>query len=523
MVGGTAFTLPISLRNMTTASAADVSVRLDLPTGWTATPAQFALGTMAAQASEEVTFTVTPPVGAVPGALSAVVTWTDGSGARTLTVPIDTAVSCSATPTRPTAITRVSSEQNSPEEVARATATIDGSRSTFWHTQWDPTEVAHPHQIVFDMGAQLDICAVTLVPRTGTNTGAVNGQIKDYEIYATNDPGVAAQAASTTVPAGWGEPVAAGSLPGGFQDKLVGFDEVVNARYLLLVSKSEQGGLAFTTLAEFTADVAAPDTTAPVVGAVGDQSAEAGSTVSIRVSATDAAAPLTYSARGLPSGVTIDPATGVISGSPATAGTYAVTVSVTDPAGNVGTAAFTLTVHPKPTPTTPDPTTPAPTNPSPTNPAPPTYVRTVPYTMPGEHDFNGRQWFTQCEPYSQTERCRTLIWASVVKRTGDTYSIERGWAFNNLTYLPFMKRAQWATNPLGGYGRVSFNGEFVGTDQSKWQTVCDTAATGRNACRSYRLTTVYAAKPKVGGGYAFSQANQWVFNNIVLFGTYARN
>ena len=110
----------------------------------------------------------------------------------------------------------------------------------------------------------------------------------------------------------------------------------------------------------------------------------------------------------------------------------------------------------------------------------------------------------------------------MVKRTGDVYSIERGWAFNNLTYLPFMQRSQWANNPLGGYGRDSFNGEFVGTDASKWRTECDTSATGRNACRSYRLTTVYAATPKAGGGYAFGQANQWVFNNIVLFGGYTR-
>lgn len=37
------------------------------------------------------------------------------------------------------------------------------------------------------------------------------------------------------------------------------------------------------------------------------------------------------------------------------------------------------------------------------------------------------------------------------------------------------------------------------------------------ACRSYTLTTVYSAKPKAGGGYTFTQSQQWVFNNIVLF------
>ena len=32
------------------------------------------------------------------------------------------------------------------------------------------------------------------------------------------------------------------------------------------------------------------------------------------------------------------------------------------------------------------------------------------------------------------------------------------------------------------------------------------------------MTTVYAAAPKAEGGYTFSQFNQWVFNNIVMFG-----
>ena len=141
----------------------------------------------------------------------------------------------------------------------------------------------------------------------------------------------------------------------------------------------------------------------------------------------------------------------------------------------------------------------------------------MPYTVPGKHLHNGRQWLTSCEPYSQTERCRTEIWASVVKRTGTTFTIERGWAFNNLTYLPYMTRAQWANNPLGK------TGTFVGTDGQQWRTECDTAATGGNGCRTYRWTTVYnAVKSEKTGGYDFTQENKWVFNNLVLFGNYER-
>ncbi|AQP44424.1 hypothetical protein RPIT_06025 [Tessaracoccus flavus] len=103
-----------------------------------------------------------------------------------------------------------------------------------------------------------------------------------------------------------------------------------------------------------------------------------------------------------------------------------------------------------------------------------------------------------------------------MKRTGSTYTLERGWAFNNLTYLPFMKQSQWANNPLGRPGT------FVGGDGAQWRTECNTAATGGNGCRAYRLTTVYFAKPTSSGGYTFGQQNQWALNHIVMFGGYSR-
>ncbi|WP_143028206.1 hypothetical protein [Tessaracoccus flavus] len=74
-----------------------------------------------------------------------------------------------------------------------------------------------------------------------------------------------------------------------------------------------------------------------------------------------------------------------------------------------------------------------------------------------------------------------------------------------------MARSQWSANPLG------FAGAWTGADGARWRTECDTPATGANACRSYRLTTVYSAEPRPTGGYDFAQDNQWVFNNIVMF------
>lgn len=54
-----------------------------------------------------------------------------------------------------------------------------------------------------------------------------------------------------------------------------------------------------------------PDTTVPEINAIADQAVQVGSAVSLQVEATDdRSSDLTYSATGLPAGVTIDPATG---------------------------------------------------------------------------------------------------------------------------------------------------------------------------------------------------------------------
>lgn len=168
---------------------------------------------------------------------------------------------------------------------------------------------------------------------------------------------------------------------------------------------------------------------------------------------------------------------------------------------------------PGPSPASPSPT-PLPTRTPTSKPSSPTATPTLPqdpYSTPGLHLINGRRWLTTCEPYSRTTRCRTEIWASVVQRRGTGFAVVQGWAFNNLTYLPRMTRAQWAGNPLGSHG------SWTAADGRAWLTECDTAVTGSNGCRSYTLTTVYSARPRSGGGLVFNQETRWVFNNIVRF------
>lgn len=133
------------------------------------------------------------------------------------------------------------------------------------------------------------------------------------------------------------------------------------------------------------------------------------------------------------------------------------------------------------------------------------------YTTPGEHEVNGRKWRTSCEPYSQTMRCTTEIWATKTTSVGGRYVSKTDWTFNNLTYLPKLTRAQWKTNPIGQPG------SWTATDGRKWMTICDTPETGGNGCRSYVMADLVAATKQPNGTYTFRTVRDWYFNNIVQF------
>ncbi|WP_197510534.1 hypothetical protein [Tessaracoccus coleopterorum] len=130
------------------------------------------------------------------------------------------------------------------------------------------------------------------------------------------------------------------------------------------------------------------------------------------------------------------------------------------------------------------------------------------YTTPGFHIANGRWWLTSCEPYSQTSRCTTEIWATQVVREGSRFVNKSGWYFNSLTYLP-MNRATWAGNPLARTGEFTSSGR-------RWRTECDTPVTGMGGCRNYiRATTVQA--DKLDGRWTFRQQDTWVLNSMIRF------
>jgi putative Ig domain-containing protein/phospholipase D-like protein len=97
--------------------------------------------------------------------------------------------------------------------------------------------------------------------------------------------------------------------------------------------------------ATFTWDVGTVSNTVTVTNP-GSQAGTVGTAASLQIAATDSASgqTLTYSATGLPAGLSISSTTGLISGTPTTAGSNSVTVTATDTTGAAGSATFTWTI-----------------------------------------------------------------------------------------------------------------------------------------------------------------------------------
>jgi len=98
----------------------------------------------------------------------------------------------------------------------------------------------------------------------------------------------------------------------------------------------------------FNADFNGTAANTVTVTSPGSPTGTVGTAGSVQISASDSASgqTLTYSASGLPAGLSINSSTGLISGTPTTAGTSTVSVTATDTTGASGSTSFSWTVNP---------------------------------------------------------------------------------------------------------------------------------------------------------------------------------
>ena len=114
---------------------------------------------------------------------------------------------------------------------------VDGDPSTFWHTMYSITLAKYPHWVDFDAGKEKIIRGFTYLAR---QDGSLNGCIKDYEIYVSNDN------------KNWGNPILKGKFEKTAKLQKVMFGKPVKARYVRLRALNEQNGQDYASGAEFT-------------------------------------------------------------------------------------------------------------------------------------------------------------------------------------------------------------------------------------------------------------------------------
>jgi hypothetical protein len=164
------------------------------------------------------------------------------------------------------------------------------------------------------------------------NQSTAEGSAVSLQIHAASSTSAQLTYAASSLPAGLSINSSTGLITGtpttgGASNVTVAVDDTTGA------SRS----VSFTWTITGTVSVTSP----------GNQTTSAGTGVSLHITATDSAQlALSYKATGLPAGLSINSATGLITGTPTSAGSSNVTVAATDTLNDTGSASFTWTVSP---------------------------------------------------------------------------------------------------------------------------------------------------------------------------------
>ncbi len=129
----------------------------------------------------------------------------------------------------------VDSEANNSQEKDYARYAFDNDPSTFWHTEWSPSDAPLPHTLVVDMQQSYQVTHFTYTARQGTSK---NGMVKDYEVYVSEDG------------ENWGDAVLAGQFDDTKNAQVAKLPNPKSGRYLKFVALSEINGKKWTSAAE---------------------------------------------------------------------------------------------------------------------------------------------------------------------------------------------------------------------------------------------------------------------------------
>jgi Glycosyl hydrolase family 48/Cellulose binding domain/Putative Ig domain len=210
-----------------------------------------------------------------------------------------------------------------------------------YHRFWAEVEVATAFQafayLFPSVTPPASATPTVTVTNPGTQTGSV-GTADDVQIQATDSAtGKTFSYSATDLPIGLSISSSTGAITG--SPTMAGsFNTTVTVN---------DGTSASSVNFDWTIGTGSTGTGNTVtVTNPGAQTGTVGTAASLQIKATDSATgqTLTYSATGLPAGLSISSSTGLISGTPTTAGSSSVTVTATDGTGAKGTAGFTWTI-----------------------------------------------------------------------------------------------------------------------------------------------------------------------------------
>jgi large repetitive protein len=202
--------------------------------------------------------------------------------------------------------------------------------------------VGTPLTITFTLSGGTNTAPTITNP--GNQTGTVGNGV-NLQIVASDPNGHSLTYSATGLPAGLSINPSTGLISGTLTTAAVSNVSVV-------VTDNGSPNLTATANLTWTVNAASPPPNQPpVVTSPGNQASTVNDTISLSISASDPDGnALSYSATGLPAGLSINPTTGVITGVVTVAGSTSVTVIVTDNGSPVlsSSVSFQWTVNPPP-------------------------------------------------------------------------------------------------------------------------------------------------------------------------------